>query len=269
MTLIQGLILGIIQGITEWLPISSEGINSLIMLQFFGKTFPEAIHISVWLHTGTVLAAVVYFRRDVIDLLQKFPSYVREWRISSGLERDNITTFLIVSTLLTIIVGAPLMLIGLSQEAIPAGLVMAIIGVFLIVTGLLQKYAPRLSGTKTRVSIKDAILLGVVQGFSALPGLSRSGLTVSTLLFRRYEAKYAIRISFLMSIPVVLAAEIGLVVIDGATFDLPSLVGILAAFSFGILTIGALLRIARRIQFWKFCLVLGVLSFLPLLIEIL
>ena len=159
------------------------------------------------------------------------------------------------------------MLLGLSQQAIPAGLVMAIIGAFLIVTGVLQKYAPRFSGKKTSVGIKDAILLGIIQAFSALPGLSRSGLTVSTLLFRGYEAKYAIRMSFLMSIPVVLAAEVGLGLIDGVTFDLPSLGGIVAAFFFGLLTIGALLRIANRVQFWKFCFFLGGLSFLPLLIE--
>jgi undecaprenyl-diphosphatase len=75
------------------------------------------------------------------------------------------------------------------------------------------------------------------------------------------------RISFLMSIPVVLAAEVGLGLINGFTFDLSAIGGVLAAFLFGILTIGATLRVATRIHFWKFCLGLGGLSLLPLLIE--
>ncbi|GAG15447.1 unnamed protein product, partial [marine sediment metagenome] len=100
-------------------------------------------------------------------------------------------------------------------------------------------------------------MLGVVQAFSAFPGLSRSGLTVSTLLLRGYDAKLAIRMSFLMSIPAVLAAEVGLSIIDGVSFDLMALCGIAAAFVLGILSIGALLRIATRIHFWKFCLFLG------------
>lgn len=161
------------------------------------------------------------------------------------------------------------MVFVLRQEAIPAGLVMAVVGVFLIITGVVQKYAPRSSGTRTAVGIKDAFLLGVVQAFSVFPGLSRSGLTVSVLLFRRYDVKYAMRISFLMSIPVVLAAEVGLGLMNGVSFDLPVLSGIAAAGLFGILTIGALLRIAARIPFWKFCLGLGGLSLLPLLVEML
>lgn len=159
------------------------------------------------------------------------------------------------------------MIFGLSENGIPAGLLMAIIGGFLIITGMVQKYAPRFSGLKTTPRIGDAILLGVVQGFSAFPGLSRSGLTVSAFLFRGYDVKQAIRVSFLMSIPVILAAQIGLGLIDGVSFNLAAISGILAAFLFGILTIGALLKIATRMDFWKFCVLLGGLSLLPLLIE--
>ena len=222
---------------------------------------------SIWLHTGTLLAALIYFRRDVVALLRHLPQYVRQLGASTVTEQNALTTFLIVSTVLTGVVGAPLLAFGLSQEVVPAGLVMAIIGVFLIITGLVQRYAPRASGTKTVVGIKDAILVGVIQAFSVFPGLSRSGLTVSVLLFRGYEVKHAIRMSFLMSIPVILAAEVGLSLINGVSFDLSAASGILAAFLFGILTIGALLRVATRIHFWRFCLFLGGLSLLPLLVE--
>lgn len=158
------------------------------------------------------------------------------------------------------------MVSGLSRISVPADLVMAIIGALLIITGVVLRYAPQSAGTKTTVGIKDAVVLGVVQAFSIFPGLSRSGLTVSALLFRGVKVNYALKLSFLMSIPVVLAAEVGLVLMNKISFDLLALGGILTAFLFGILTIGTLMRIATRIAFWKFCLFLGGLSLLPLLI---
>jgi undecaprenyl-diphosphatase len=84
------------------------------------------------------------------------------------------------------------------------------------------------------------------------PGLSRSGLTISTLLFQGYDPQRAIKISFLMSIPVVLAAEIGLGLIDGISFDAAAICGLTAAFIFGILTISALVKLATRVRFGKF-----------------
>ncbi len=261
------LILGVVQGITEWLPVSSEGINTLILLHFFHKPLSEAIRLSIWLHTGTLLAALVYFRRDVVELLRYLPRYLRGLGGGSQTERDRLTTFLVVSTVCSAVIGAPLMVFGLSQWEIPTGWVIAVIGIFLIVTGLVQRYARRSSGTKTTAGIKDAVLLGVVQAFSVIPGLSRSGITVSALLFRGYEARAAMRLSFLMSIPVVLVAGVGLGLLGGASFDLPALGGIAAAFVFGLLTIGALLRLANRIPFWQFCLFLGGVSLLPLLLE--
>jgi undecaprenyl-diphosphatase len=274
MTFFQGLLLGAVQGITEWLPISSEGINTLILLYFYQKSLPEAVRISLQLHTGTVLAALVYFRRDIVDLSRHLPQYIRELRANGRTEQDALTSFLIVSTVLTGVIGAPLlMILVLRDKAIPvisdlhSGLVMAIIGILLIITGFVQKYAPRSLGTKTKAGLKDAIVLGVVQAFSVFPGLSRSGLTVSALLFRGYDVKHALRITFLMGIPVILAADIGLRLFYGVSFDLSAVSGLVTAFLFGILTIGVLLRIATRLHFWKFCFFLGGLSLLPLLIE--
>jgi len=90
---------------------------------------------------------------------------------------------------------------------------------------------------------------------------------VSALLFLGHEAKHAMRVSFLMSIPVALAAGIGVNLVGGVSLDVSSISGLIAAFLFGTLTIGVLLRVAARTRFWKFCLFLGVLSLIPLLIE--
>ena len=264
--LVQGLVLGAIQGIVEWLPISSEGVNTLILVHFFDKPVDEAIIISIWLHLGTLLAAVIYFRNDVINLLRHFPQYVKQKRVRNGSEQNSLITFLIISTIISGVLGAPLLFFSLELGGIQVGTVMAIIGVFLIISGLVQRYAHRLSGIKVTPTRKDALLLGVAQSFSVLPGLSRSGLTVSALLFRGYEGKQALRLSFLMSIPVVLVAEIGLVLTGKISFELANVISIIPAFIFGIVTIGILMRLATRIAFWKFCIFLGVISLLPLLI---
>lgn len=141
------------------------------------------------------------------------------------------------------------------------------IGVFLIVTGLVQRYARRSTGAQTTPGPGDGTLLGIVQAFSVFPGLSRSGLTVSALLFKGYDATQSIRLSFLMSIPVVLGAEIGLVILDKVEFDLLALSSVLTSFALGLLCMGLLLRIAPRIAFWKFCIFIGILSLLPVAIE--
>jgi len=145
---LQGLVLGVVQGVTEWLPISSEGINSLILLHFFQKPLGEAIGISLWLHTGTLFSALVYFRRDIVDPARHLPQYTRELRTRNVSAHGALITFLIVSTLLIGVIGAPLTIMGLGQKSIPSGVVMAIIGGFLIITGLVHKYAPRFSERK-------------------------------------------------------------------------------------------------------------------------
>jgi undecaprenyl-diphosphatase len=267
---LEGLILGAVQGVTEWLPISSEAVNTLILLNFFQKSTGEAIRLAIWFHTGTLVSSLIYFRHDVLKMIRLLPGYVRRPASGGTTEYNSLITFMIVSTLFTVAIGTPLLLFGLAQEAfLPAGWVMAGIGFLLIITGLVQRLALRSTGTKTITGIKDAILLGVVQAFSALPGLSRSGLTVSALVLRGYKPEQAVRLSFLMSIPVVLAAGLGLNLIGGISFELASLSGVIAAFVLGILTIGIMMRIASRIRFWKFCFFLGALSFLPLIIELL
>jgi undecaprenyl-diphosphatase len=269
---LQGLLLGAVQGITEWLPISSEGVNTLILVNFFDKAVDEAIATSVWLHLGTLLAALVYFREQVVGLLRHVPQYLRERASTDKPGPNALITFLLISTLLTGLIGGPLLYavldLDLSEEQIRSGILMAVIGAFLIITGLVQRMArTRQAGTKRTPEVKDAVLLGIVQAFAAFPGLSRSGLTVSSLLFRAYASDSAIKLSFLMSIPVILVAGIGIALLEEVELGLFSLSSVVAAFVFGLITIGALLRIAQRVAFWKFCILLGVVSFVPLIVE--
>lgn len=264
---LQGVILGAIQGITEWLPISSEGINTLISLQFFQTPLPESISISLWLHSGTLLAALIYFRRDIIMLSRHLPKYLTELRTHQASGPTHLITFLIIATVLSGTIGAPLFSLSLSIEAITASLAMAIIGGFLIITGFVQRFALKSVGNKTVTTKRDAVVVGIVQALSVLPGFSRSGLTISTLLFQGYQAKETLRISFLMSIPAMTGAVVALSIIKQITFNPPIMVSMATAMVFGWLTINVLFKIANRVPFWIFCLVLGVLSQLPLIIE--
>jgi undecaprenyl-diphosphatase len=267
MSLLEWFILGLVQGIIEWLPISSEGVNTLILTRFFHKPLAEAIQISLWLHSGTLLAALVYFRREIVTLLRYSPQYVRQLRARQPNESASLITFLIISTLVSGALGAPLLFWGLSLTDISAVLATAIIGGFLIITGLVQRFALRSTVRKTVTGIRDAIVTGAVQSASVLPGLSRSGLTVSTLLFLGYHPRQALKVSYLMSIPVVLAVVTVLSVTNMVSLSIPAVIGVATALLFGWLTISVLLRIAERIPFWQVCLILGGLSLLPLLIE--
>src|SRR3989344_534503 len=100
MEISQALLLGIVQGITEWLPISSEGANSLILTQVYHAPFKDAIILSLWLHLGTLLATLIYFRKEIVALLKK---------------RDETWTFLLVSTIASMIVAAPFIFLGIEQ----------------------------------------------------------------------------------------------------------------------------------------------------------
>ncbi|MFB0558277.1 MAG: undecaprenyl-diphosphate phosphatase, partial [Candidatus Bathyarchaeia archaeon] len=121
----------------------------------------------------------------------------------------------------------------------------------------------RSGGTRTVASLdaREGVVMGLTQGLSAIPGLSRSGLTTSALFLKRYTGGEAFRISFLMSIPATFAAVTGLAVIEGfPRLDTELMVAISASFLSTLFSIDLLLRLARRIRFWGLCIVLGLLA---------
>lgn len=263
---LQMLILGAIQGIAEWLPVSSEGVLTLVQLHVFQQSFAASLGTALWLHLGTVLAAVVYFRREVIHTVGRLPL----WALRRGELSDDdrrLMDFLAIATIATGVVGLPLLALSFQADLVMRAAT-TLIGALLILTGALQRVA-RQFGTRQSRDARwgDAILTGLMQGLAVLPGVSRSGFTVAALLFRRFDETEALRLSFLMSIPVIAGAQVlvelgGFVDLDWTT----ALVGTATSMLVGWGTIAALIRVARTLPFWAFAVGLGALSLLAALV---
>ena len=260
LTIFEAIILGIVQGVAEWLPISSEGMTTLVMINVFNRTLADALPIAIWLHTGTLLSAAVYFRTDIKEIISEIPHYLKNKHVQE--KKNSIITFLLIATAITGIIGLPLILFATGMEEFSGKLATALIGVLLIITGMLQISASKRTKKREQPVIIDSVIAGIAQGFAALPGISRSGITVSILLLRDIEASQALRLSFLMSIPAVLAADVGIGAMGLLSFDVNSLLALLFAFVFGILTIDLFIKAAKIFDFSKFCIALGILSIL-------
>jgi undecaprenyl-diphosphatase len=267
----EQFILGIIQGIAEWLPVSSEGFIFLVKTNFFGeKNVGILLETALFLHLGTFLAALVYFRKRIWRLLKALLNYKNATAVNK-----NILHFLIISTVISGILGYGFISL-VKKEAdyldFTSDAITLVIGLLLLVTAFLQYKAKRttkdesLSNKHLRdygdIKTIDGVLLGVAQSLSALPGFSRSGLTVSALLLRKFDDNIALELSFLLSLPIVLGGNIVLNADKFINFaDEPYIwIGFFASFVFGLLTIDLLLRMAKKINFAHFVLFFGILT---------
>jgi len=247
----QAILLGIIQGIAEWLPVSSEGMVTLAGKFLAGLSYSDALGIAIWLHSGTLLAVLAYFHKDFIQIIQS--AYKKK-------AKKDLLIFLLLSTFSSALVAAPLLLLAFSVE-LPEALFTILIGVFLVGIAFLQK--TRSAGRHKQLKPFNAVITGVVQGFAALPGISRSGVTVAALLAQEYSLKDSFKLSFLMSAPIVLGAQLALPLVkEGFTVDGPMLAGGLAAALTGVATIRLLMDFAEKTDFFKATLALGVLVML-------
>ena len=272
--MLEGIVLGTIQGITEWLPISSEAAVILVKANFFGgkETLTELIGFALFLHLGTFLAASWYLRDDVIALIKIL---FRPRRIFQKGEIERMARFLLLSTVLSAAVGylvLEVILPSVERDIMASTKVITgSVGVLLLGTALLQFQAKRKKRAAQKeapdLQDRDSALLGVIQGLTVLPGLSRSGLTISALLLRNYSDTTALRISFLMSLPAVLGANIFLYAKGGIELNTSLIFGAIFAFLFGILSIHLLFRIARNVNFAYFVFLFGVLTIISVFLQ--
>lgn len=251
-------IVALIQGLVEWLPISSEGQVALFVYNFTTVPTEDLITLVVWLHLGTALAVIARYPRLILDMLT--------------LKDRRLFRIVILATVCTTVTAIPLYIfLKGSLTVIQGELINILVGVLLLVTAFVLYLPTRSVETNhgdqaEEVTDKNASIAGLVQGFAVLPGLSRSGVTISSLLMLKVNKEDALRFSFLISVPAVLgilAAEL----ITGSA-ALPSIAPIdlllmeIIVFITGLGSMEFLLRIARRVEFWKLCLLLASIAIL-------
>ena len=259
--LVVAILAGIVQGVVEWLPVSSQG-NLALFLTIAGTDPAVAVQLALFLQVGTTLSAAVYYRDDITTAIRAVPG----WRPDSAYAGENaIASYVVVATLMTGVVGIPLYVYAVDLAGqLTGGVFIAAIGVLLVLTGILQLASESVSmGIRDAPTLPDSVLVGAVQGIAILPGISRSGITTSALLFRSYDPPAAFRLSFLLSIPASLGAAA--LTITGAgglpgIEPVPALAALGVSSFVGYLTIDALMRIVDRIPFWVVCFGLGGLA---------
>lgn len=246
----EALLLGLLQGVFEWLPVSSEGMVVMAHSIVFDSGVAEGIDYALWLHVGTAPSAVVAFRTEAADVLRDV--------LARPTRPSPLTAFLFVATLVSGAIGLPLLLFlaEISEEAGSAA--MAMVGAALLVTGALQLRRPG-AGTRSRgdLSVADALLAGVSQGAAVVPGLSRSGLTVAALLWRSVDRREALVVSFLMSVPASMGAAVYAWVSGSFSLSAAAMAAAAVAFATGLATIRALVAVAERVNFGAFLLAAG------------
>ncbi len=259
MSYISAIILGLVQGVAEFLPISSSGHLSLFQ-HFFQLTDVEHDHMffDVLLHLGTLVAVFFAYRRDIAELLREFFCMVHLRKLPQGQTPDIPARRMI---LMIIVATLPLLLVFpirdrvelLYQNTFFIAFALVLTGTLLFVSDRM----PRGHKTAGTATMGDAILVGLAQAVAVVPGLSRSGTTISAGMARGFDRTYAVKFSFLMSIPAVLGANI-LSIVDAVkagidTSLLPMyLVGVLVAMVSGYASISLLRFIARKGRFGGF-----------------
>ena len=273
MSVWEALVLGIVQGITEFLPVSSSG--HLVLLQkIFGISEPALVFDTV-VHAGTLVAVVVVLWRDIWNILRRII--------------QPLTLYLIIATIPAVI--AALLFKHRIEDAFNSGAFLGfaflVTSALLFISDMLYKstgqpggFPAKLDGppkvrTQDEMNWIDALVIGILQAAAIPPGISRSGATISGGLFRKLDRSFAARFSFLLSIPAILGALV-LQVKDlakagsaattgtGTIGLLPLAVGGISACVVGFLSIRLALKIIREHSLWGFALYTGILGLLVL-----
>jgi len=240
-TIIHALILGIVQGLGEFLPISSSA-HLVLVPWLFGWEDP-GLTFDVALHMGTLFAVVLYFWKDWVKLLKA--------ALRPGPSNDKrIFWYLVVATIPGALFG-----LALEKKAETVFRSPLLIGIMLIVMGALLYLADKKREIRTlnTMTLKEAILIGLSQALAIIPGVSRSGSTMTTARFFTLTREEAARFSFLMSMPIILGAGVlKLRHLTMASINSPFLVGVITSFVVGVLSISFLLKYLRTHNFGLF-----------------
>jgi undecaprenyl-diphosphatase len=257
-SILEGILLGVLQGLTEFLPVSSSGHLALVE-HFFGISSP-GVTFEVFVHFGTALAVLWFFRARVASII----TAVVRWAARLEFDHDE------ARLALHILIGTiPAAAIGLAFDDIIGELFDSplLVSVMLLVTGVVLWLTRRVpTGKRHRETVRDAVLIGLAQAAAIMPGISRSGATISSGLGLGLDRRRAAEFAFLLSIPVILgatAASIGDVVRIGAGHGPATFAGTVAAFASAVPAIAVLLKLVTAGRFHRFayyCWAVGALG---------
>lgn len=257
MDILDSIILGIIQGLTEFLPVSSSGHLEIGKALLGDESVPEeSLLFTVVLHFATALSTIVVFRKDIYSILKGILKF--EWN-----DDLQFAAKIALSMIPAVIVG---LLFEKELESLFGGNIL-LVGCMLIVTAVLLFFADKAKDTQKKVSFGNAFVIGISQAIAMLPGISRSGATISTSVLLGNDKSKAARFSFLMVIPLIfgkIAKDIlsGDLTYESSTF-VPLAAGFLAAFIAGLFACLWMIQLVKKSKltyFAVYCVIVGLIA---------
>ncbi|MCK5637412.1 MAG: undecaprenyl-diphosphatase UppP [Flavobacteriaceae bacterium] len=257
MSYIEAIILGIIQGLTEFLPVSSSGHLELAKVIFGNQSLPqESLTFTVVLHFATALSTMVVFRKEVLDIIKGLFQF--KWN-----EELIFSLKIIVSMIPAVIIG---LMFEEQLEAFFNGNIL-MVGFMLLITALLLLLADKAKNTDKNISYKNAFIVGISQAIAMLPGISRSGATISTSVLLGIDRTKAARFSFLMVVPLIfgkVAKDIMSGEISLESDQIGSMsVGFIAAFVSGLFACNWMISLVKNSKLYYFaiyCFIVGIIA---------
>lgn len=264
MSFLEALILGIIQGLTEFLPVSSSGHLEIMKVIFGDDSLPkESLTFTVILHFATALSTMVVFRKEIAEILKGLFQF--KWN-----EESKFSIKIIISMLPAVIIG---LFFEKQLESFFGGNLL-LVGCMLLVTALLLLLADKSKNTNKNVGYKSAFIIGISQAIAMLPGISRSGATISTAVLLKIDRTKAAKFSFLMVVPLIFG-KVAKDVLGGelsfASNQIGTLsVGFLAAFFAGLFACKLMIGLVKKSKlsyFAIYCAVVGVIAIIYTLLN--
>lgn len=260
MGILEAIILGIVQGLTEFLPVSSSGHIEIAKALLGTSTQEQNLLMTIVLHAATALSTIFIFRKDIQIIIRGLFQF--RWN-----KEFQFSLKIILSMVPATIVG---LLFENEIELLFSGQIL-LVGCMLLVTGLLLFLADKAKNTNQNVNFFHALIIGVSQAIAILPGISRSGATISTSVLLGIDREKAARFSFLMVVPLILGKMgkdiiSGDILIESATL-IPLLTGFTAAFITGLFACTWMIQLVKKskLKYFSFyCLLVGTVSILSI-----
>ena len=257
MDLLEAIILGVIQGLTEFLPVSSSGHLELAKAILGDTSIPEeSLTFTVVLHFATALSTLVVFRKEIAEIFKGLFQF--KWN-----EETKFSLKIIISMIPAVIIG---LLFEEQLESFFGGKIL-LVGAMLLITSVLLLLADKAKNTNKKVSFSSAVIIGISQAIAMLPGISRSGATISTSVLLGIDRSKAARFSFLMVVPLIFGKIAKDLLSGDINFEsseiAPISAGFIAAFLAGLVACNwmiALVKKSKLSYFSIYCAIVGLIA---------